>query len=136
MRILLWHVHGSWTTAFVQGSHEYVVPVVPDRGPDGVGRARTWDWPVSVTELSPAELRRTDFDVVILQRPSEIGLVRDWLGRLAGTDLPAIYLEHNTPDESACLQRHVVADRRDIPIAHVTHFNELFWDNGSAPTTV
>ena len=39
MRILLWHVHGSWTTAFVQGEHEYLVPVTPDRGPDGVGIA-------------------------------------------------------------------------------------------------
>ena len=136
MRILLWHVHGSWTTAFVQGSHEYIVPVLPDRGPDGVGRARTWNWPASVTELTPAELRRTDLDLVILQRPSEISLVRDWLGRAAGVDIPAIYLEHNTPDESPCLQRHVIADRRDITIAHVTHFNELFWDNGSAPTTV
>ena len=24
MRILLWHVHGSWTTAFVQGPHDYL----------------------------------------------------------------------------------------------------------------
>ena len=136
MRILLWHVHGSWTTAFVQGRHEYIVPVLPDRGPDGVGRALTWDWPASVTELTPAELRRTDVDLVILQRPSEIPLVREWLGRPAGVDLPAIYLEHNAPDERPCLQRHFMADRRDIPIVHVTHFNELFWDNGSAPTTV
>src|SRR2546421_735067 len=28
MKILLWHVHGSWTTAFVQGAHEYLVPVM------------------------------------------------------------------------------------------------------------
>ena len=38
VRVLLWHVHGSWTTAFVQGGHDYLVPVLPDRGPDGVGR--------------------------------------------------------------------------------------------------
>jgi len=75
MRILLWHVHGSWTTAFVQGEHDYVVPVLPGRGPDGVGRARTWDWPSSVRESSPPELRDQDFDLVILQRPSEIALV-------------------------------------------------------------
>jgi len=136
MKILLWHVHGSWTTAFVQGSHEYVVPVLPDRGPDGVGRARTWDWPASVIECAPADLPHHDFDVVVLQRPNEVELVRDWLGRAAGTDIPAIYLEHNAPDERPCTQRHPMADRRDIPIAHVTHFNELFWDNGSAPTTV
>ena len=51
MRILLWHVHGAWTTAFVHGPHEYVVPVTPDRGPDGLGIARTYEWPSSVSEL-------------------------------------------------------------------------------------
>ncbi|HST49939.1 glycosyltransferase [Jatrophihabitans sp.] len=136
MRILLWHVHGSWTTAFVQGSHDYLVPVLPDRGPDGVGRARTWDWPASVTELPPAALREQDVDLVMLQRPHEEDLVRQWLGRRPGTDLPAVYLEHNSPDAAPCTQRHVLADRSDIPLVHVTHFNELFWDNGRAPTTV
>ena len=32
--------------------------------------------------------------------------------------------------------RHPLADRDDIPLVHVTHFNRLFWDNGRAPTTV
>jgi glycosyltransferase involved in cell wall biosynthesis len=136
MRILLWHVHGSWTTAFVQGSHDYVVPVLPDRSADGVGRARTWTWPDSVSELPPAALRDQHFDVVLLQRPHELALVRDWLGREAGSELPAVYLEHNTPDERPCTQRHVLADRSDIPLVHVSHFNDLFWDSGHAPTTV
>ena len=72
MRILLWHVHGSWTTAFVQGDHEYVVPLVPDRGPDGRGRADTYEWPASVIEATPEELRELDGDVVVLQRPHEL----------------------------------------------------------------
>jgi glycosyltransferase involved in cell wall biosynthesis len=136
MRILLWHVHGSWTTAFVQGDHDYVVPVLPDRSGDGVGRARTWDWPASVVELAPEQLRDESFDLVILQRPHELDLVTQWTGRVPGHDLPAIYLEHNAPEPHPCLQRHPLADRRDIPIAHVTHFNNLYWDNGSAPSTV
>ncbi|MDQ1720304.1 MAG: hypothetical protein QOI26_38 [Pseudonocardiales bacterium] len=136
MRILLWHVHGSWTTAFVQGSHDYVVPVLPDRGPDGLGRARTWSWPGSVIELAPAALRKQDLDVVLLQRPHELGLVRQWLGLDPGSDLPAVYLEHDTPAALPCTQRHLLADRSDIALVHVTHFNELCWDNGRAPTTV
>ena len=47
MRLLIWHVHGSWTTAFVQGPHTYLLPLMPGRGPDGRGRARTWDWPAA-----------------------------------------------------------------------------------------
>ncbi len=136
MRVLLWHVHGSWTTAFVQGLHDYVVPMLPDRGADGIGRARTWNWPASVRELPPEQLKDEPFDVVVLQRPHELELVRRWTGRRPGADLPAVYLEHNAPDASACGQRHPLGDSRDIPIVHVTHFNRLYWDNGVAPTTV
>jgi hypothetical protein len=136
MRILLWHVHGSWMTAFVQGAHEYLVPVLPGRGPDGLGRARTWNWPSTVHERTPAQLRDEAIDVVILQRPEELDLVRRWLGREPGSDVPAIYLEHNTPEGSPCGQRHLLADQRKISIVHVTGFNELYWDNGEAPAVV
>jgi glycosyltransferase involved in cell wall biosynthesis len=137
MRILLWHVHGSWTTAFVQGDHEYVVPVVAGRGPDGRGRARTWDWPGTVVERTPDQLRDEDLDVVILQRPQELhGLCEAWTGRRPGRDLPAIYLEHNAPQGAINDMAHPAADRDDLVVSHVTHFNELFWDCGTARTRV
>jgi glycosyltransferase involved in cell wall biosynthesis len=137
VRILLWHVHGSWTTAFVQGPHTYLLPVLPDRGPDGRGRAQTWEWPTSAEELTPATARAADIDLVILQRPSELdGLVEQWTGRRPGTDIPAVYLEHNTPEGAINAMRHPTADRTDIPVAHVTYFNDLFWDCGKAPTVV
>lgn len=136
MRILLWHVHGSWTTSFVQGPHEYVVPVMPDRGPDGMGRARTWDWPDSVTEVPPSRLVDLDLDAVVLQRYHELDLVRSWTGREPGRDLPAVFLEHNAPEGDVPRTLHPLAAQRDIPVVHVTHFNRLFWDCGLAPTTV
>jgi glycosyltransferase involved in cell wall biosynthesis len=136
MRVLLWHVHGSWTTAFVQGDHEYLIPVLPGRGPDGLGRARTWTWPASAREVTPEQLRAEDVDVVVLQRVRDLELVREWLGREPGRDLPAVFVEHNAPDGGVPDTRHPLADRDDIPIAHVTSFNRLFYDNGRAPTTV
>jgi hypothetical protein len=136
MRILLWHVHGSWTTAFVQGEHEYVLPVLPDRGPDGRGRARTWHWPSSVTERTPNQLRHEDIGVVILQRLHEISLTEEWLGRRPGYQLPAVFLEHNAPEPHPVHSRHPLADQSRIPLVHVTPFNELFWDNGQAGTYV
>ena len=136
MRILLWHVHGSWATAFVQGRHEYVLPVLPDRSADGLGRATSWEWPAAAREVAPADLRDLDLDLVLLQRPHEVDLCREWTGREPGRDLPALYLEHNTPKGDVPFTRHPLADQRAIPIVHVTHFNELFWDNGSAPTAV
>jgi Glycosyl transferases group 1 len=138
VKILLWHVHGSWTTAFVQGKHEYLVPVLPDRGPDGRGRAETWDWPVSVLEVTPSELADQAVDAVILQRPIELdGLAQRWLGgRRPGADVPAIYLEHNAPQGRIADMRHPAADRPDLVVVHVTYFNDLFWDTGSTPTRV
>jgi hypothetical protein len=137
MRVLLWHVHGSWTTAFVQGRHEYFVPVLPGRPDDGLGRASSWEWPASVVEVTPAQARHLDVDVLVLQRPSELAvLAARWLGRVPGRDVPVIYLEHNTPDAPVAAMRHHTADRRDLLLVHVTHFNALFWDSGSTPRRV
>jgi hypothetical protein len=136
MRILLWHVHGSWTTAFVQGRHEYFVPVLPGRGPDGRGRARTYSWPASVVELAPPELAGLELDALVLQRPHEQALAREWLGRAPGRELPAVYVEHNAPQGRIADMRHPLADHPELTLVHVTHFNDLFWDAGSTPTRV
>lgn len=137
MRILIWHVHGAWTTAFVHGRHEYLVPVVPGRGPDGRGRAQTYAWPGSAAEVAPEDLRGADVDVVVLQRPEELQLAERWLGgRRPGRDLPAVYVEHNAPQGRINEMRHPLAGQQEIPIVHVTHFNDLFWDAGGAPTRV
>jgi glycosyltransferase involved in cell wall biosynthesis len=135
MRILLWHVHGSWTDAFVRGRHEYLLPVLPGGGPWGLGRAGR-DWPDSVREVALAGLDADTIDAVVLQRPEEIDEVTAVLGRRPGIDLPAVYLEHNTPKGNFPFTRHPLADRDTIPVVHVTHFNKLAWDTGSAPVLV
>jgi glycosyltransferase involved in cell wall biosynthesis len=126
VNILLWHVHGSWTTAFVQGKHRYLVPVNDARDAWGRGRARTFDWPHTVEEHPLSEIR--DVDVAIVQRSEELDLVP--------AHVPTIYVEHNTPKGGVPDTRHPMADRDDLIIAHVTHFNELFWDTGATRTTV
>lgn len=138
MRILLWHVHGSWTTSFVQGEHTYLVPVLPDRGPYGRGRAQTWDWPAGAIEVTPQEAASADVDVVLLQRPEELDhLAETWLGgRIPGRDVPAVYVEHNSPQGRINELVHPAADRPDMTVAHVTHFNALLWDTGIARSRV
>ena len=135
MRILLWHVHGSWTDAFVRGRHEYLLPVLPEGGPWGLGRAGR-DWPDSVREVALADLDADTVDAVVLQRPGEIAEVARVLGRRPGIELPAAFVEHNTPKGDFPFTRHPLADQGDIPVVHVTHFNRLAWDNGAAPTVV
>lgn len=136
MNILLWHVHGSWTTAFVQGKHRYLVPVTADRGPYGLGRARTYPWPDTVEEIPPDRLATADVDLIILQRPEEFDLATMWLRRRPGRDLPAVYVEHNTPKGDVPHTRHPMADRDDLLLVHVTGFNSLFWDNGRTRTAI
>lgn len=136
MRILLWHVHGSWTTSFVQGEHEYLLPLTPGRDSDGLGRAATWDWPPRAVEVPHDRLREAHIDLMVLQRPHELELAERWTGRRPGRDVPAVYVEHNTPGGEVPYTRHPLADQREITIVHVTHFNRLFWDCGDAPTDV
>ena len=139
MRILLWHVHGSWTTAFVAGAHDYVLPLLPDRGLDGLGRARTWDWPATAREVPVDRLADEPLDLVVLQRPHEARLVQELTGRRPGRDLPAIYLEHNAPPGKAVSTVHPVASEEalaGIPVVHVTFFNAMAWDCGDNPTVV
>lgn len=135
MRILLWHVHGGWTDAFVRGRHEYLLPTRPERGAWGLGRGGR-DWPASAIEVASDSLRDEPVDLVVLQRLEELELAERLLGRRLGAELPAVFLEHNTPKPAAVTTRHPFADRSDIPIVHVTHFNRFAWDNGDAPTLV
>lgn len=138
MRILIWHVHGSWTTAFVQGEHEYLVPVVDDRGPDGRGRALTWTWPQSVREVRPDAIGDESIDVVIVQRPRDVELYEQWCGRrLDEPGGPAVvWVEHDTPLDL----RNPVHPSTAVPgvdaVVHVTHFNALMWQSGERRTHV
>jgi glycosyltransferase involved in cell wall biosynthesis len=138
VNVLLWHVHGAWTTSFVHGRHRYLVPADEERTPDGLGRARTYDWPASAVEVTREQAPHEQVDVVVLQRPHELEhLASDWLGgRQPGADLPAVYVEHNAPQGRISDMRHVAADRPDLTLVHVTHFNDLFWNAGTTPTRV
>jgi glycosyltransferase involved in cell wall biosynthesis len=133
VNILIWHVHAAWTTAFVSGRHRYLLPVVPDRGPDGRGRARTYSWPDSAVEVTPDEVADASVDVVVLQRPEDEALTRRWLG---GRDVPTVWVEHNAPQGRIVEMRHAAADRDDLVLVHVTPTNALFWDSGSTPMRV
>jgi glycosyltransferase involved in cell wall biosynthesis len=114
------------------------VPVDADRSAWGRGRARTWDWPPTTVEVDAETARTVPVDVVVMQRPEELdGRVEDWLGgRRPGRDVPAVYVEHNAPQGRIAEMVHPAADRPDLTVVHVTHFNDLFWDCGSTPTVV
>ncbi|MEB3033203.1 glycosyltransferase [[Mycobacterium] nativiensis] len=132
--VLIWHVRGSWMNSFVAGGHRYLIPVDTPHDPDGRGLCGH-DWPAA-EEIRLDELRDQDIDLVVLQRPHELELTARLSGRRPGIDVPAVYVEHNTPRPFVVESPHPVGERDDIPLIHVTDYNRLMWDNGCAPTTV
>ncbi len=135
MKVLLWHVHGGWTDAFVRGAHDYVLPTTAARDGWGLGRGGR-DWPASAREVAPEAIAAEDVDVVVLQRPEEAAEAERLTGRRIGRDLAAVFLEHNTPKGDVPTSVHPFADRDDLTVVHVTHVNALLWDTGRTRTTV
>jgi glycosyltransferase involved in cell wall biosynthesis len=134
VRVLLWPVHGGYTDAFVRGDHEYLLPI--EAGADAEDPSLSaWGW-VNTRQVPQDRLRDELIDIVVLQRLEELDECARLTGRVPGRDVPAVFLEHNTPQPEAVARVHPLADRTDIPIVHVTHFNQLVWDCGRAATTV
>lgn len=87
-------------------------------------------------EVPAGEVAGLEFDLVLTQsrRNFEVDR-REILSPEQQERLPLIHLEHDPPRESPADTRHFAAAEADR-IVHVTHFNRLMWDNGSAPAEV
>lgn len=132
LKILIWHIHGSYLDSITSIEHDWYLPVKD--GPDGYD-GRRWSSAAWVHEIPYRRVRELDLDLVILQ--SSTNLERDQYETLSETQrqLPRIYLEHNVPRPHAVDTRHPVDDPTTL-LVHVTHFNRLMWDNGNTPTMV
>lgn len=135
LKILIWHIHGSYLNTLARIDHDWYLPVKSGR-PEGYGgRGRTFDLPDYVREV-PAELvRDLKLDLVIYQTPKNY--FEDAFEILSPEQrlLPKIYLEHNTPKPHAVDTHHPIDDP-NVLLVHVTHYNRLMWDNGRTPTMV
>ncbi|MEW6474637.1 MAG: glycosyltransferase [Actinomycetota bacterium] len=135
LRVLTWHVHGSYLWYLSHLPHDLILPTRPD-GADGyAGRAGTFPWPDNVTAVPAEAVADLDVDVVVFQS------ARHWLEdqhdvlSAAQRCGPRIYVEHDPPRASPTDTVHPVDDP-DVLVVHVTPFNRLMWDNGSGPTRV
>ena len=135
LKILIWHIHGSYLNALARIDHDWYLPVKPGR-PEGYGgRGPTFDLPTSMCEVPAEEVRTLDLDLIIYQTPKNYFEDQYEILSEAQMRLPKIYLEHNTPKPHASDTRHPIDDPR-VLLVHVTHYNRLMWDNGSTPTEV
>ncbi|KAM3094571.1 glycosyltransferase [Phormidesmis sp. 146-35] len=135
LRILTWHVHGSYLYYLVQSPHQFFLPVKPDR-PEGYGgKLAGFNWGDNVHDLPAEEVQHQEFDCILFQ--SRKNYLEDQYEILSEKQrqLPRIYLEHDPPRDSPTETQHIVDDP-DILLAHVTHFNDLMWNSGRTPTCV
>jgi len=135
LKILIWHIHGSYLNTLARLDHDWYLPVKPGR-PEGYGgRGPTFDLPDYVREVPAEAVRALDLDLVIYQTPRNLREDGPELLSPAQQALPRIYLEHNTPKPHAVDSLHPVDDPATL-LVHVTHYNKLMWDNGRTPTMV
>jgi glycosyltransferase involved in cell wall biosynthesis len=135
LKILIWHIHGSYLNSLVRLDHDWYLPVKPGR-PEGYGgRGPTFDLPDYVREVPSEQVRNLELDLVVFQTPRNY--FEDQLEILSPEQqrLPRVYLEHNTPKPDAVGMRHPFDDPTSL-LVHVTHYNRLMWENGRTPTVV
>jgi glycosyltransferase involved in cell wall biosynthesis len=135
LRILTWHVHGSYLYYLAHCGQEFYLPVKPDRRGCYNGRTKSYPWPDNLHEVPVDELPHLELDCVLFQ--SRQNYTDDQYDILTPPQrrLPRIYLEHDPPREHPTDTRHVVDDP-DVLLVHVTAFNDLMWDSGRTPTRV
>ncbi len=139
LNVLVWQIHGSYLNTLVQSftgaPYRFYLPTKPGK-PEGYGgRGPTYSWSPETVEVPTEEVGDLDLDLVVYQ--TEKNFFEDAREILTPEQraLPAIYLEHNTPQDRINDMVHPIDDP-SVLLVHVTHFNDLFWDCGETPTSV
>jgi hypothetical protein len=135
LRILTWHIHGSYLYYLTQAPHEFYLPVKSGK-PEGYGgRLGGFAWGDNVHDIPAEEVQNQQFDCILFQSRRNYQQDQYEILSDAQRQLPHLYLEHDPPREHPTDTKHVVNDP-NVLLVHVTHFNNLMWDNGSTPTCV
>jgi hypothetical protein len=110
LRIFTWHVHGNYLFYLTHSSpHEFYLPVGRD-APGYAGAAPGFPWPSRVKDIPVDLVRSTAFDLVLYQSSAHYTTDRFEILLKAQQQLPAIFLEHDPPQDHPTDTRHVVDD--------------------------
>jgi hypothetical protein len=135
LRILTWHLHGNYLYYLTKANHNFYVPFTAERGHPYGGRGTTFAFGDNVHEVPAATVRDLDFDVILFQARANYEQHQYDILSPEQRRLPRVFLEHDPPREHPTDTVHAVTDP-SVTVVHVTNFNRLMWDNGSAPTRV
>jgi glycosyltransferase involved in cell wall biosynthesis len=135
LRVLTWHVHGNYLYYLSHVPHDFYLVTRAGNPPGYAGRVGQLPWGDNVFEVPETEVRNRQFDCVLYQSRSHYLVDRLEVLGSAQRNLPAIYLEHDPPQEHPTGTQHFVQDAGTL-LVHVTPFNALMWNSGMTPYTV
>lgn len=135
IKILTWHIHGSYLYYLSEGNFEIYLPTHEKKTEGYIGRATTFPFGPNVLEVPAGQVKETSFDCILFQSPANYEYDQYAILSEKQRQLPRVYLEHDPPQGVPTDTRHVVQDT-EVTIVHVTHFNRLMWDAGQVPTRV
>lgn len=135
LRVLTWHIHGSYLYYLTQTPCTFYLPKKNSTEEGYGGRTPSFPWGDNVIDVPAEDVKNIEFDCILFQ--SKKNYLEDQYAILSEEQraLPKIYLEHDPPREVPTDTRHVVNDPAML-LVHVTHFNNLMWDNNQTPTSV
>lgn len=135
LRVLTWHVHGSYLNYLCKTPHDFYLPIKDGR-PEGYGgRSRSFAWGDNVHDVPADQVTHGQYDAILYQSHRNWQIDRHDILSEEQRRLPQLYLEHDPPRDTPTDTRHPVDDA-NVLLVHVTHFNRLMWDAGATPTTV
>lgn len=135
IRVLTWHVHGTYLYYLTQAACDFILPV-NEQGVAGYGgKDGPYPWGDNIIEVPVEDLQHTDFDVIVFQSPQHYRHDQYQVLSEEQRQLPKVYLEHDPPREHPTDTRHIVNDP-SVTLVHVSDFNRLMWDSNGVPTTV
>jgi glycosyltransferase involved in cell wall biosynthesis len=134
LRVFTWHIHGNYLWYLSHVPVDWYLPVGWAREGYG-GRSPSFPWPDNVHEIDVHNVADEDFDCIVFQSHPNWWADQHDILSADQRRLPRIFLEHDPPREHPTDTRHPVDDD-DVVIVHVTHFNDLMWNNRSNPTVV
>ena len=135
LRILTWHIHGSYLYYLAHVPHDIYVPVKPGRPEAYGGRGGTLPWPDNLHEVAAEDVESLPLDCILYQAPRNYLEDQYEILTYSQRRLPRLYLEHDPPRQNPTDTRHIVDDPAML-LVHVTHFNDLMWNSGRTPTRV
>lgn len=135
LRVFTWHIHGSYLYYLTQTPCIFYLPCKNSSEEGYGGCTPGFPWGKNVINVAAEDVKHTEFDCILFQ--SKKAYVQDQYGLLSEEQraLPKIYLEHDPPREVPTDTKHFVDDPETL-LVHVTHFNNLMWDNNRTPSKV